>query len=156
MVGYFSDEQFEGKTMRILMAAATIIAFSSGVTLAAEDHNTTRTNQDQVAAPADSKDHVLRKRPGRVKYGDVTLKRGADAETNGDDPLLRKRPGRIKTEDSAASTAPQIDPPSVQLDAGPADTAAAKKPKEIVVVGSKAKAATETREDARRKAEDAR
>ncbi len=35
----------------------------------------------------------LRKRPGRVKYGDITLKRGYSL---GDDPLLRKRPGRVK------------------------------------------------------------
>jgi len=116
--------------------------------MAAEDHNSTRSNEGRVATPSTTADPVLRKRPGRVKYDNVTLERGASAEGDTTDPLLRKRPGRVKTESSTSSSQTQIDPPSLESDAGSADTAAAKKPKEIVVVGSKDKAKEKARDEA--------
>ena len=109
--------------MRILITAAMFTLFVASPVLAADpDYNSSRSNNTTSTAP-DSTDPVVRKKPGRTTYGDVTLKRGVVS-----DPALQPT---------------QIDPPSMQLDAGPADNASpvakAKKPKEIVVVGSKNK-----------------
>lgn len=83
-------------------------------------------SQNQVRG-TDTTDIGVRKRPGRTTYGDITLKRGVVAPA-----------------DDGGMT--QIDPPSLQLDSGPVDTdsasttrAKSSKPREIVVVGSKAK-----------------
>ncbi|TDI59024.1 MAG: hypothetical protein E2O92_08620 [Alphaproteobacteria bacterium] len=112
--------------MRILIIATTAVALVSGSVWAATDYNSSRSNRttSSVAAPSGD-DPVVRKKPGRTTYGDITLKRGVAGAT-------------------APDTQPaQIDPPSLQLDAGPSDTsttrAKSSKPKEIVVVGSKTK-----------------
>ena len=113
--------------MRILIIATTAIVLVSGPAWAAsDDYNLSRSN-NTTAAPAETTDPVLRKRPGRTKYGDVTLKRG-----------------HVEAPEQAQQSMQptQIDPPSLQLEAGPANNdmpaPRAKKPKEIVVVGSKA------------------
>jgi hypothetical protein len=110
--------------MRTLLSTITAsILLASPVLAAGDDYNSSRSNNTTATTDAGDTDPVVRKKPGRTSYGDVTLKRGVV--------------------DEPAPQPTQIDPPSMQLDAGPADTstteAKAKKPKEIVVVGSKAK-----------------
>jgi nucleoid DNA-binding protein len=56
-----------------------------------------------IKVAENTKDLNLRKRPGRVKYSNITLERGYldedsddDGILDGDDLILRKRPGRTK------------------------------------------------------------